>query len=599
MTAISRQAKRSGTQSQKPPTSRVYLSCLAIVIALLASGAVAAQSPDTERIAPKPVPHETAGKIIQPAVSHRSADTDRNRVLVDALKGIIFLDDPSQVKKQPVNATGIVLEGLNKINKSDFTRAFQTYVGRPLTLALLDEINRRVVRYFRTRGYPVVDSIAPEGQDISNGVVQIAVLIGKLGKVRVEGERYFSARELSRQIRLEPGDELSKKVMQEDLQWLNNNPFRTVDLLLQRGKSFGRTDIVLKVKDRFPLRVYSGVDNAGTPLTGRSRWFTGFNWGNVFGLDQQFGMQFTHSVDGHKLKAWSFDYIAPLASRQTITLLGTHVDAEPPTNAAGFELKGKSRQLSVRDDIPLPARGSFNRALNLGIDYKHSNNNLEFGTFQVFNTYTDIVQFDLGYNAQRRSTGVDEAFSGTLTLSPGSLTVDNRDASFDVSRARAKARYAYVRFGMSRATRLSHDFSWATELHLQLSTGNLLGSEQMGLGGYGTVRGYDEYAAVGDDGLVWRNELRTPASSLLHKLNAAGLHDSLQALAFVDYGMVRNVHRLPGEHSTSLMSVGVGLRYTIDPYVTFRADYGWRLKEIAAGTGKGGQVHFSLVIGSN
>ena len=110
------------------------------------------------------------------------------------------------------------------------------------------------------------------------------------------------------------------------------------------------------------------------------------------------------------------------------------------------------------------------------------------------------------------------------------------------------------------------------------------------------MRGYDERQANGDEGILIRNELRTPQ----YKLGApfGGKQAQLQLLAFVDYGNVRNKHLLVGERrNNELASSGLGARFAIDTNVTMRFDYGWQLRDLGTNTGpRSSRAHFSLMV---
>ena len=93
---------------------------------------------------------------------------------------------------------------------------------------------------------------------------------------------------------------------------MNVNSFHSTDAVFRPGTAAGTTDVWLNVKDRFPLRVYTGYENTGTQATGEDRVLAGFNWGNVFGLDQQLNYQYTASPDFDHYKAQSGSYIVPL-----------------------------------------------------------------------------------------------------------------------------------------------------------------------------------------------------------------------------------------------------------------------------------------------
>ena len=368
-------------------------------------------------------------------------------------------------------------------------------------------------------------------------------------------------------------------------------------MLLERGDNFGETDIILNVDERFPLRLYGGMEDSGTLLTGENRWLTGFNWGNAFGLDHQMSYQFTSAFNADELNAHSFSYIAPLSWRHTASLFGAYVESDPGEDPAGLDLGGESWQLGGSYNLPLKQFNDIKHEATLGYVFKRSNNNLRFGGLDVFNTFTDISQFLVGYGASLTDRWGATSLRAGMNISPGGMTSKNDDESFNASRASATADYVYGRINLGRVTRLPKDFTWLIDAQLQVSSNNLLGSEQLGLGGYLTIRGYDEYQIVGDEGIIVRTELRTPSLSLLRHFDIDDLRDELQLLAFFDYGIVGVVDPLPGEHSTELASAGVGFRYAINPYFTVRFDYGWQLEEATQNNDRDSQTHIGVIIG--
>ena len=104
------------------------------------------------------------------------------------------------------------------------------------------------------------------------------------------------------------------------------------------------------------------------------------------------------------------------------------------------------------------------------------------------------------------------------------------------TRAGARDNYVYGQLTLNRVTRLPLDFTWTVRGLLQESDANLLPSEQFGLGGYDTVRGYDEREVNGDNGFLLSTEVATPPVSLLKILGIQSVKDQLQFLGFVDYG---------------------------------------------------------------
>jgi len=524
-----------------------------------------------------------------------SVVSGRDAVLVQALNGLVFTSITTNVAGQ-TTSSGIVFDQLVVPDKDKFITRFSDYLGKPVTMKLLDEINQEVVRYYRDHDISVVDSFMPQGQDITEGTLHVVVLTGKLDKIRVEGAHYFNEARMVSQLRLKVDETLSTDTMRDDLKWLNNNPYRKVNIVLERGKTTGKTNVVLKVEDRLPVRVYAGVEDSGTRLVDTNRWLTGFNWGNVFGWEHQLAYQYTSSFKYGKLKSHSLNYLAPLPWRHTLTFSGAHSTARPDTTASGFNLSGRSWQLSGRYQIPLDSE-KLRQQISFGVDFKRSNNDLEFGSLRVFNNFTNIVQFVADYQAGLEDSLGYTSLETVLNYSPGELGKDNTDQAYNASRAGASSDYFYSHINLDRVTRLPGKFSLVQDLKLQWANTNLLANEQLGVSGYQSVRGYDDYQFTGDRGVVLRNEIRTPSQSIMQLTRHPGYQDSFQLLAFLDYGYIEYVNELPGESGTDLMSAGLGIRYAFEPYISLRADYGIQLKSLLTDSQNDRRLHFNVIIG--
>jgi hemolysin activation/secretion protein len=550
---------------------------------------------DFERIAPKQPPPAAPRKAPkQPEPAPSAADTT---VLVAELKGIVLVPDQSRVDPSGASGVrGVETRGVDLPDRSAFEKIGSRYIGHALSLATLNALTRDVIKFYRDHDRPIVDVVVPE-QDITAGVVQLIVVEGRLGQVRAEGNKWFRGSLLESQVRTRPGEAIRASRMLADLNWLNGNPFREVSLLYTPGKSASTTDVILQTKDRFPLRIYSGYEDSGNPPLGRERWLAGFNWGNAFWADHQLSYQFTTSSDLESLRAHSLTYTAPLPWRHTLTLFGayTETSAVIARDTALFHSGGASEEAGIRYTIPLPALGPLAHDLAAGFDFKRTNNNLEFGGDQVFDTNTDILEWSLGYDASAKDPLGATSLNASVFYGPGNLTGGNTDVAFQQARAFARSDYVYMRVSAERANRLPKNFSLMLRGTWQWSDANLLASEQLGVGGYNTVRGYDEREARGDSGWLLSAELRAPPVGPGGLLHVSKLNDQLQLLGFWDYG-VAQIHRpLPDEkRSIELASAGAGFRYTINSNLSLRFDYAWQL--IDSGDRFGSRAHMGVLV---
>jgi hemolysin activation/secretion protein len=582
---------------------------------LLAASTAGAQ--DFRGLAPRQLP--AAGPAAVPAMAGdgsgdgagNGATPPSEALLLNALKGLVFVAAASDIDPAGVAAltTPVDVSRVPLLAASPaFLAAVRNRIGKPLRLADLDQIARLATDSYRAAGRPLV-AVVPPPQDVSNGIVQFVVSEYRVGQVIIEGNRHVATDRLRRMIRLRPGDSVDQDRLLADLDWLAANPFRKAEIIYRRAPAPLTTDIVVRVTDRVPLRVFAGLDNYGLPLTRRQRLSAGFNWGDAFGTDGQLSYQLTGSPDllegraGRPpgLLSQSFTWVQPLAGRQTLQIFGTWQQVHP---ALGPELgqDGRSLQISGRLNLPVPAGRQGRAALSLGYDFKQTNNNLLFGGASISAQTTRIHQAVLalsgGWRTPAGITGVDL----TAVFSPGGLGPGNSDAAFQPSPTQfgtpfAQASYAYLRLGLSQTTPLGHSGLEArTRLSAQIASGNLLPTEQLSAAGPGSVRGYDANAVLGSQGVVATQEFWLPPLPAV-RIGTHGLTSQMQLGVFVEAGQVGQPVRLADEPRwTRTAATGVTANWSIGPVLQVRADLGWQLVALP-GLQPGTMGHVSLTVG--
>jgi hemolysin activation/secretion protein len=577
-------------------------SCAAATILVLTgwlalSPARAAE--DFSRIAPKAVPASPTPPTVMPLTRPSVTAPDENQVLIAKLSALVFVPNPQAVAPGLVHAQGIELRNLTPPDEPGFRSLTTPYLGQSLTLGKLNALVQQLIVFYRRHDRPVVDVAVP-AQDITNGVLQVVVLEARVGRVTVSGNRWFSNSEITDGVYVQPGDPIRADALQRNLDFLNENPFRTTELVYRPGEKLGETDLVLQTHDRFPVRFYAGYEDTGDAETGFDRYLAGFNYGDLFGLGQQLNYQYTTSGNGDTLRAHSASYVIPLPWQHTLTFFGSYVDTKGDIPGL-FGLKGRSYQLSGRYNIALPSfalwKLAFRQSVSAGFDYKYNNDSLEFGNAPAAGTLYEVDQFVLNYNAVLTDPYGQTSLNENLYISPGGLSGENNDTAFNGTHVGATADYVYNTLVLERLTKLPADWSLILRGTLQTSNANLVPSEQLGLGGYDTVRGYDEREVNTDDGYIFTTEVRTPTVSLGDMCHFPEIKDQLQFLGFWDYASASNHNPLPGEREEiPLSSVGLGVRYTINTYVSVRYDYGFQLLRTGFDNDHGSRSDIGVVV---
>jgi hemolysin activation/secretion protein len=277
-----------------------------------------------------------------------------------------------------------------------------------------------------------------------------------------------------------------------------------------------------------------------------------------------------------------------------LNVFGSYAELVPDLGNS-FGQEGHSLQLSGRYSRDLPALGSLSEQIQIGFDFKRTNNNLAFGGTQVFQNSTDIEQFLLIYDATIPDSLGQTAFENQVVGSPGGFSLADSTARYLASGvAGSNASYVYDNLQVTRLTYVPGKFTVFARAEGQIASSELLPSEQLGAGGVDTVRGYDLRAANGSQGVLASVELRSPTFSLL-KTAWSNAPDTTQVLAFFDYGDVSYKDKQQGlPKSATLDSVGLGVRYTLSRHLDASFDYGWQLAKAPNETTLGSMATVSV-----
>ena len=269
--------------------------------------------------------HGLASMAAPPAPPPEPASgADQSEQITEVLRGIVVVPGLTNyiIDTGITGVKGVVVKGPEFLKNLDFEKLLARELDHKLTTASMLRMQTNIIKFCRKRGHPVMDVVYPQ-QDVSaDGTIQIAVLEGRIDHVAVANTAFtwfgasiitnrawFKNSIITNQVRLKPGEVVKEQRLNEDLNWVNRNThqdlgdfggsFRTVSASFKQG-DVGKTDVELEAVERFPLRGFVGVDDAGIAVIGDYQFFAGFDWANVFGLDQRLTYQYVSDLDFDK-----------------------------------------------------------------------------------------------------------------------------------------------------------------------------------------------------------------------------------------------------------------------------------------------------------
>lgn len=501
----------------------------------------------------------------------------KDEVLADEITALIFTSDPKLIDEEYLqDYTGIEIESLCIDKVCKFRDYFSNFLKKPLTLKTLEQIRNSTLNYFKENTPYLVDVKILENQDVSSGKVQILVIFAKLGEITASGGKYFSNERLLKRLNVKHNELINVQKTKKYLASFNQNPFRNVSILLEPGEEIGETNIHLLTEDIFPVKVFAGYENTGNEIASSNRFFTGLNFGNFLNLDHQMNLEFKFAPSIKKWWGLTGNYIIPAYYSSYLKVMGSYVRTTPESDE-NYNMKGKAWTVMGRYHVPLQLYKDGSNEFIFGYDFKQTNNFLTFLGSSIFSNYIDVSQFVFQFSGNASDRLGLTSYLLSCYFSPGKMTKHNDNSDFKQEGYAKSATYFYATLFFDRTFMIPKDFLYVLDFFAQVSTNKLLPTEQISIGGFYTVRGYQENAVFGDLGFYMRNEIRLPKVTFNKYKN---ITQELQFLAFIDVGYVTDVNdNVSMKNSSTLASIGPGVRYSAQNYVIFKLDYGIQLKK--------------------
>lgn len=481
------------------------------------------------------------------------------------LKGVVVLSEPGQVVaagwSQPVDR--VDASRVSPALRGPVQASAAPFVGRPLTGETLSGLKAALNEALKASDRPFSAVMLP-GQQATGGVLQVLLTEGRLDKLSVKGAKAFDAAQYSGAVTAKPGQPIDKAALDRDIAWINRNPFRQATAVAAPGGPFGAVDLTIETQEKRPWSLSASLDDTGTDMTDPLRVGVSATWGDAFGRGDVLNYQFSASPDFEKTVGHSVSLQSFLPWRHVLTTSASYATVEGDLPAP-FTMKGYNGSASL--DYQVPLRNG--QTIDFAAVFRRSNNNFRFSNLPISDNTADVLTFGAGWTGQFEDAWGGTSLSANLAVSPGGLTGDSDKSDYQKIRSGADARFAVLRLSLDRLTRMPRQWSLRTSLRGQVASSALLGSEQMAFGGVSSIRGYDEGAFYGDQGVLMRNEL-SPAPI---KLNGDGR--TFAPYLFWDAGWLTNRSRLAGDpKSLTLQSVGAGFNLNLTARISARGAWG-------------------------
>ncbi|MBA7751921.1 ShlB/FhaC/HecB family hemolysin secretion/activation protein [Enterobacter sp. RHBSTW-01064] len=396
----------------------------------------------------------------------------------------------------------IELTGANLLSPLAKERLVAPWLNQCLDIAGLNALTNTVSDWYISRGYITSRAFLTE-QDLSGGVLHLAVLEGKLQHIRLEG---VPDRTLKMTFPGLEGKILNLRDIEQGMEQLNRVRQRPVEIEILPGDRQGYSVVNLTATPEFPLSGSVSFDNSGQKSTGTGQ-LTGALYGNnLLGLaDKWFisggrSSDFSNSKDAQNFAAGvsiPYGYALLDYSYSWSNYLST-ID-----NTGYFwRSTGDTETHRLTGSWVLFRNGDIKTGVSAGITHRINRNYLD--DVLLATSSRKLSSVSLGINhTQKIASGV-ATLNPTFTQGvPWLGAEDDNDKQGDVPKAEFRKWSLNGSFQRPVADKLW----WLTSVYFQWSPDRLYGSERLTLGGETSVRGFKEQYISGDNGGYWRNEL--------------------------------------------------------------------------------------------
>jgi len=138
-------------------------------------------------------------------------------------------DEPARPALKPADTTRFMLKGFRVTGNTVFAESeliglVREYVGREVGFADLEQAAARISRYYREHGYMVARAYIPAQTVATDGVVEIAVIEGRFGKVELDNKSRVRDSVARGYLDAFPGTPVTAPALERKMLLLNDLP---------------------------------------------------------------------------------------------------------------------------------------------------------------------------------------------------------------------------------------------------------------------------------------------------------------------------------------------------------------------------------------
>ena len=455
--------------------------------------------------------------------------------------------------------TRFVLEGVTLLPQSEVEAQLAGLVGRDVSLGDLRKAAAGITNLYRDKGYFLARAYVP-AQEISGGVVRMAVLEGRYDRVAAKGSPRLDSERVQKILDtngVTAGRPVERDRLERSLILLEQQAGAPAQALLQPGATIGTSYMEIDTPSGPLFSGLLGADNYGAYYTGQARATASLALNSPLGIGDRGSVWLAHSTGADAIFA---SYQIPVGyDGLTLGASASYYTYQLCCQFATLDRAGDAAVFGIQARYPLLLSQRSLMFAGLSLERKRLTDtwvggDLDDKRLNVASLSLDGITIALAGQTRYRLA----LTGGDLDLKGPADYVKVNAATIDTAGRYAKL-WGQVEFQQPLAR-----WSFLTlRLSGQSASRNLDSSEKFLLGGFNGVRAYPEGEAAGDNAWLARLDWVVPVTS-------AALPGKAAVRAFVDSGALWVVDNTRGgladpgiPNHYSLSGDGLGLNWVL------------------------------------
>jgi len=459
----------------------------------------------------------------------------------------------------------------------------KNYLNRPLSFAELLQARSVLNDLYLKNGYITSGAYIPDGQQLQGeaAVVKIQIIEGSIEKIQVTGTKRLNPNYVRSRLALGASQPLNQQRLLDALKLLQVNPLiKNISAELLAGSRPGQNVLEIQVQEADTLSSQISLNNGRSPSVGSDRRRTSLSQANLLGLGDSLSIGYTNTDGSNGLDT---SYTIPISPRNATLSFsyGTTSSIVIESPFEPLEINSNSRYYELTLRQPVIQTPTQELALGITASRTESETSLKGIPFPLSpgaddqgRTKISALRFFQEWTQQNPRQVIAFRSQFSLGIDAFNANINNNapDSRFFAWRGQGQ----WVRLLSSSTGNPPLAPTVLVRAELQLADRPLVSSEQFGIGGLSSVRGYRQDTLLTDNGTLASAEIRLPI------LRVPEWQTSVQLIPFVDIGTGWNSSNKKSPNPNTIAGVGLGLQLLQSNRFSARLDWGIPLTSVSS-----------------